>query len=152
MEKVCSHISGALARQRRKSIRRDFHRFQEVTLQVRISAAELNISDARFAPAAIDATLAGGVFKASASNLGTYGGQASGEAIVDVSSGNPAYAMHCDLVGVRALLLLKSVAEFDKIDGKMQAKIAVRSAGASQHTIMSNLAGTAFSLEPALRR
>jgi AsmA protein len=115
-----------------------------VDAQVRISAAELNISDARFAPAAIDATLAGGVFKASASNLGTYGGQASGEAIVDVSSGNPAYAMHCDLVGVRALLLLKSVAEFDKIDGKMQAKIAVRSAGASQHTIMSNLAGTAF--------
>jgi AsmA protein len=115
-----------------------------IDAQVRISAAELNVSDARFAPAAIDATLAGGVLKASVSNLGTYGGQASGEAIVDVSSGNPAYAMHCDLVGVRALLLLKSLAEFDKIDGKMQAKIAVRSAGASQHTIMSNLSGTAF--------
>jgi AsmA protein len=112
--------------------------------QIRISATQLDIADAQFASAAIDATLAGGVLKASVSNLGTYGGQASGEAIVDVSSGNPSYAMHCDLVGVRALLLLKGVADFDKIDGKMQAKIAARSAGASQHAIMSNLSGTAF--------
>jgi AsmA protein len=115
-----------------------------VDAQIRISAAQLDIADAQFASAGIDATLAGGVFKASVSNLGTYGGQASGEAIVDVSSGNPSYAMHCDLVGVRALLLLKGVADFDKIDGKMQAKIAARSAGASQHAIMSNLSGTAF--------
>ncbi len=115
-----------------------------VDAQVRISAAQLDIADAQFAPAAIDATLAGGVLKASVSNLGAYGGQASGEAIVDVSSGNPSYAMHCDLVGVRALQLLKSLSDFDKIDGKMQAKIAARSAGASQHAIMSNLAGTAF--------
>ena len=115
-----------------------------VDAQVRISAAELDIANAQFAPAAIDATLAGGVLKASVSNLGAYGGQASGEAIVDVSSGNPSYAMHCDLVGVRALQLLKNLADFDRIDGKMQAKIAARSAGASQHAIMSNLSGTAF--------
>jgi AsmA protein len=112
--------------------------------QVRISAAELNVGGTHFTPAAIDATLAAGVLKASVSDLGTYGGQASGEAIIDVSSGNPSYAMHCDLVGVRALLLLKGLADFDKIDGKMQAKIAVRSAGASQHAILSSLSGTAF--------
>jgi AsmA protein len=115
-----------------------------VDVQVRVSAAQLDVADARFSQAAIDATLAGGVLKASVSNLGAYGGQASGEAIVDVSSGSASYAMHCDLVGVRALQLLDSLAGFDKIDGKMQAKIAVRSAGASQQAIMSNLVGTAF--------
>ncbi len=115
-----------------------------VDAQVRISAAQLDVAGTHFAPAAIDAALAGGVLKASVSNLGAYGGQASGEAIVDVSSGNPSYAMHCDLVGVRALQLLDGLADFDKIDGKMQAKIAARSAGASQHAIMSNLSGTAF--------
>jgi AsmA protein len=52
--------------------------------------------------------------------------------------------MHCDLVGVRALPLLQSLAGFDKLDGRMQAKIAVRSAGASQRAIMSNLNGSAF--------
>src|SRR6201999_25680 len=98
--------------------------------QVKISAAQIDWADAQFAPAAIEATLAGGVLKASVSNLGAYGGQATGEVIVDASTGNPTYQMHCDLVGVRALPLLTSLAAFDKLDGKMQAKIAARSAGA----------------------
>ena len=36
------------------------------------------------------------------------------------------------------------LADFDRIDGKMQAKISVRSSGTSQRAIMSNMAGTAF--------
>jgi AsmA protein len=115
-----------------------------VDAQVRMSAAQVDIADAHFAPAAIEATLAGGVLKASVSNLGTYGGQASGELIIDATSGNPTYAMHCDLLDVRALPLLTSLADFDKLDGRMQAKIAARSTGTSQHAIMSNLGGTAF--------
>jgi AsmA protein len=122
----------------------DLSALNYVDAQVKISAAQVDWADAQFAPAAIDATLAGGVLKASVGNLGAYGGQASGEVIVDASSGNPTYQMHCDLVGVRALPLLTSLAAFDKLDGKMQAKIAARSAGASQHAIMSNMAGTAF--------
>jgi AsmA protein len=114
-----------------------------VDAQVRVSAAQLVITDAQFAPATIDATLAAGILKASFSNLGAYGGQASGEVIVD-ASGSPTYAMHGDIVGVRALPLLTSLADFDKIDGKMQAKIAAQSSGASQHAIMSNMSGTAF--------
>jgi len=115
-----------------------------VDAQIRLSAAEINVADAKFAPAAIEASLAGGILKASITNLGAYGGQASGEVIVDASSGSPNYALHCDLVGVRALPLLQNLAGFDKLDGAMQAKIAGRSSGASQHAIMSNLSGTAF--------
>lgn len=115
-----------------------------VDAQLRISAARLVLAQAQFAPAAIDATLAAGVLKTSFSNLGAYGGQASGEVIVDASSGSPSYAMHGDIVGVRALPLLTSLADFDKIDGKMQAKVAAQSSGASQHAIMSNMSGTAF--------
>jgi AsmA protein len=118
--------------------------FNYVDAQARLSATQFDLGDAHFAPAAVDATLAGGVLKASFSNLGAYGGQASGEMIVDASNGTPAYAMHCDLVGVRALPLLTSLADFDKIDGKMMAKIAARSTGASQHAIMAGLSGTAF--------
>jgi AsmA protein len=115
-----------------------------VDAQVRVSAADIGIANAHFAPAQIDATLAGGVLKAAVSNLGAYGGQATGELIVDASSGEPSYAMHCDLVGVRALPLLTSLADFDKLDGKMQAKIAARSTGTSQRAIMSNMSGTVF--------
>ena len=115
-----------------------------VDAQLRISAADISVGQAHFAPASLDATLAGGVLKAAVADLGTYGGQADGELIVDATSGSPTFAMHCDVVGVSALPLLTSVADFDKIDGKLQAKIAARSTGASQHAIMSNLSGTVF--------
>ncbi len=115
-----------------------------VDAQARISATELDVGGAKFAPAAIDATLAAGVMRIALSDLGAYEGQASGEVLVDASSSNPTYAMHVDIVGVRALPLLQSAAGFDKIDGRMQAKIGLHSAGASQHAIMANVAGTAF--------
>jgi AsmA protein len=115
-----------------------------VDAQLRLSANQLELGDAQFSPAAVDTTLAGGVLKASFSKLGAYGGQASGEVIVDASSGRPTYAMHCDILGVRALPLLSSLADFDKVDGKMMAKIAARSAGDSQHAIMAGMSGTAF--------
>jgi AsmA protein len=86
------------------------------------------------------------VLNARLSNLGAYGGQANGDLIVDVSAGTPVYTLRSDLVGVRALPLLRSVAGFDKLDGKLQAKIGVRSSGASQRAIMSNLAGTVFAV------
>jgi AsmA protein len=117
-----------------------------VDAQVRISAAEINIGSAHLAPAAIDAALAGGVLRCSVSNLGAYSGQATGQLIVDASAGNPTYALSTDLVGVQALPLLSSVAGFDKLDGRMQAKIAVRSSGASQRAIMSNLGGSVFAV------
>jgi AsmA protein len=115
-----------------------------VDAQIRISAAELNIGDARFAPAAVDAALGGGVLKAQFSHLGVYGGEADGELTVDVSPTTPSYILRSDLAGVRALPLLSGLADFDKIDGKMQAKLAFRSSGASQRAIMSSLSGTAF--------
>src|SRR6185437_12391614 len=115
-----------------------------VDANVTVSAADATIGDAHFAPAEVKAKLAGGVLKATVSNLGAYGGQASGELIVDGSSGSPTFAMHCDLTGVSAQPLLTSLAGFDKIKGKLQAKVATRSLGASQSAIMSNLSGTVF--------
>lgn len=113
-----------------------------VDAEVRLSAAELNIGQAHFAPAATNSTLAGGVLTCAVSNLGAYGGQASGEIGIDVSGATPSYLMRGDLAGVRALPLLRAAAGFDKLDGKLQAKIAVRSTGTSQRAIMSNLGGT----------
>lgn len=115
-----------------------------VDAQIRISANEAVIGDARLAPLALDAKLAGGVLKASTANLGAYGGQVSGEVILDATSGTPSFAMHSDLAGVRALPLLQGLAEFDRIDGKLQAKLALRSVGASQRALMANMQGSAF--------
>ena len=122
----------------------DINGLNYIDLQARISAAELNIGDARFTPAAIEATLTSGVLKAQVTNLGAYEGNANGDLTVDVSTANPTYTMRADLTGVRALPLLQGIADFDRLDGRMQAKISVRSSGTSQRAIMSNMAGTAF--------
>ena len=115
-----------------------------VDAQARISAAALNIGDARFAPAAFDITLASGVLKSQISNLGAYDGNANGDLTIDASTATPSFALRADLTGVRALPLLKGLADFDKLDGRMQTKISVRSAGNSQRAIMAGLQGTAF--------
>ena len=117
-----------------------------VDVQARISAAEINIGEAHFAPAAIDGALAGGVLKARFANLGAYGGQANGDLIVDASPASPTWSLRSDLTGVRALPLLRSAADFDKLDGKLQARLALRSSGNSQRAILSNLDGTVFAV------
>jgi AsmA protein len=122
----------------------DINNLNYIDLQARISAAEFTIGDARFTPAAVDATLTSGVLKAQVSNLGAYEGTANGNLTVDVSTANPTYAMQADLTGVRALPLLNGLADFDRVDGRMQAKLSVRSTGTSQRAIMSNMAGIAF--------
>jgi AsmA protein len=136
--------SGSTSAQPWSSATIDVNGLNYIDLQVRVSATELTIGNARFTPAAIDATLASGVLKAQVSNLGAYDGNANGDLTVDVTAANPTYTMRADLTGVRALPLMQGIADFDKIDGKMQTKISVRSSGTSQRAIMSNMAGTAF--------
>ncbi|WP_225163472.1 AsmA family protein, partial [Bradyrhizobium sp. BRP56] len=115
-----------------------------VDAQARISAAEFVIGDGRFTQAAIDASIDSGVLKGRFGNLGAYEGTADGDVTIDARATNPTYALRLDLAGARALPVLKSLAEFDKLDGKMQAKIALTSQGSSERAIVGNLAGTAF--------
>ncbi|MGA7482455.1 MAG: AsmA family protein, partial [Bradyrhizobium sp.] len=63
-----------------------------VDAQLRLSVAELSIGSAHFAPVALEASLASGQLKGTISNLGAYGGQASGTIDVDVSLDVPVYA------------------------------------------------------------
>jgi AsmA protein len=124
----------------------DLNGLNYVDAQARISAASLNLGEARFAPAAIEATLNSGVLKIQIANLGAYDGNANGDLTIDASTADPTFALRADLSGVRALPLLKSLADFDKLDGKMQTKIRVRASGNSQRAIMANLQGTAFTV------
>ncbi|MGP9813597.1 AsmA family protein [Rhodopseudomonas sp. NSM] len=115
-----------------------------VDAELRLSAAELNLGAAHFAPVSIDAKLVGGVVTAQFSQVGVYGGEAEGRLGIDASQRTPSFSLSGDLDGVRALPLLGGLAEFDRIDGKMQAKLALRAGGDSQRAILSSIAGTAF--------
>jgi AsmA protein len=114
-----------------------------VDLQARISAGQFNFGGLQIEPFSIEAALTNGILKSRFENLGVYGGKANGDLTIDASGNTPGYILHSDLAGIRALPLLQNVADFDKIDGKLQAKLALHSSGASRSAIMSNLDGTA---------
>ena len=86
------------------------------------------------------------MLKVNVGNLGAYDGNANGDLTIDASTGNPVFALRTDLTNVRALPLLRSMADFDKLDGRMQAKISVRSTGNSQRAIVANMSGTVFAI------
>ena len=103
LDVAMSHGGAGAAAQAWSNASIDLNGLNYVDAQARISAAELNIGDGHFAPAAIDATLASGVLKAQISNLGAYDGNANGDVTIDASTGNPSFALRADLTGVRAL-------------------------------------------------
>ena len=138
--------SGSLASAPWSNASIDLNGLNYFDAQIRISAAELNMGEARFAPVAIDTAIAAGMLRTTFSNLGVYGGQGNGEIMIDASAGSPTFSLNSDLIGVRALPLLRSMADFDKLDGKMQAKMTLHSAGNSQRAILSNLGGTVFAV------
>jgi AsmA protein len=121
----------------------DLNGLNYVDAQVTLSAAELRFGDARFAPASVKAIIADGVLQTTFSRLGAYDGEANGALSVDASKGQPTFALKADITGVRAMPLLSSLADFDTVDGKMQAKADVQATGNSLRAIMSSVSGTA---------
>ena len=116
------------------------------TRRCRISAAELNIGEAHFAPAAIDAALAGGVLQGRIVRISApMAARPAASSSSMRRAASRVYALHAAISPACARCrCCRALADFDKLDGKMQAKIGVRSAGNSQRAIMSNLGGTAF--------
>lgn len=111
---------------------------------IRISAAQLTLGQIRIAPLALGATLERGKLTAKFENLGLYDGLAHGDLTLDASGAVPAYSIQGDIDGVRARPMLSGLADFDRLEGKLQAKFAVQTTGTSQRALMSGLDGTAF--------
>lgn len=122
----------------------DLRGLNYVDADVRISAARLAYGDLRVAPLALGATLNHGTLAARFENVGVYEGFASGALTLDASAPMPRLTLQGDLAGIRALPLLSGLADFDRLEGKLQAKFAVQSSGDNPRAMMSNLEGTAF--------
>jgi AsmA protein len=113
-----------------------------VDADFQISAAELNIGTLKLAPAKIEGSLSSGIVRMTLSELGLYDGKAAAGLALDASIPSPIFALRAELRGVRALPLLKSAGDFDKLDGRMQAQLDVRTTGRSQREMVANLSGT----------
>src|SRR3546814_11473061 len=70
-----------------------------------------------------------------------YEGSGKGKVVVDGSSGKPAITADFDLANFQAGPFLDDLADFDRILGTTESKLAVQTTGASQIALVSNLAG-----------
>jgi AsmA protein len=113
-----------------------------VDADVQFSTAELKVGTLRFAPIAVQVTLADGLLRAALSRSSLYGGRVEGTASIDVSGSTPMHAFRIDLMDVRASQLLSDVAEFEALDGRLQTKIDVQASGDSEREVMSSLSGS----------
>ena len=138
LDVAMSHGAAGSAAQPWSNATIDLNGLNYVDAQARISAATLNIGDGAFR-AGRDRRDAG-KRRAEDADLQSRRLWRQRQWRSDRSMPRPAirsFALRADLTGVRALPLLKSLADFDKLDGKMQAKISVRSTGNSQRAIMA---------------
>lgn len=122
----------------------DLRGLNYVDAEVSLSAAELRLSALRMTPVAIKARLDSGILTADFANVGLYDGHGSGAVTLDVSGRTPTLGLRADVEDARALPLLQSLADFDRLDATMRARLALQSQGDSPRAITSNLAGTAF--------
>jgi AsmA protein len=113
-----------------------------VDAEIQLSAAVFNVGSFHFAPIAVNATLNNGIVRAAFSQMGIYGGQATGGIAADVTRADHSYALAMNIVGMRALPLLTDVANFTSVDGAMQVNIDLRAWGQNERAIMSSLDGT----------
>ena len=119
----------------------DLRGLNYVDAQAHIAIGELNIGAIKIAPLEVDASLADGIVRGTASKIGIYEGQAAAGLAMDASSDTPSFAVRAELRQVRALPLLSDTANFTRLDGKLDATVNVQATGNSQRDIVSNLSG-----------
>ncbi len=121
----------------------DLRGLNYVDAQTHLSIGELDIGTIKIAPLEVDAGLADGIVRGTASKIGIYDGQAAAGLAMDASANTPSFALRAELKQVHALPLLTSAADFTKLDGKLDATVNVQAIGGSQRDIVSNLSGIA---------
>ncbi len=122
----------------------DLRGLNYVDAEVSLSAAEFRLGTLRMTPVAIKARLDSGLITAEFANFGLYGGRGSGAITLDASGDTPALGLRADIEDASALPLLKSLANFDRLNATLRARLALQSQGDSPRAMTSNLAGTAF--------
>ena len=121
----------------------DLRGLNYVDAQTHLSIGELDIGAIKIAPLEINASLADGIVRGTASKVGIYDGQAAAGIAMDASADTPSFAVRAELRQVHALPLLSSAADFTRLDGKLDATVNIQAIGNSQRDVVNSLAGIA---------
>jgi AsmA protein len=110
---------------------------------VNLSAREVLVQNMRIAPAAIEATLLQDTLTVKLAPSGAYGGQATGELVVDRTQDDPTMALRLAFSEIDALPFLRDAIDFQYVAGRARGAVELKGAGASPLRIVSSLNGRA---------
>lgn len=111
--------------------------------EVSFSAGEFSFDKFKVAPLALKATLANGVATVTISQAEMYGGRLAAAAVVDASRATLGHAARIEISEVQAYPFLSDVAEFQSLNGRMNAKFELQALGNSARAIAGSLSGKA---------
>lgn len=110
---------------------------------INLSAREVLVQNMRIAPAAIEATLLQDILTVKLSPSGVYGGQATGELVVDRAQDDPAMALRLAFSEIDALPFLQDAIGFKYFAGRARGALELKGAGGSPLRVVSSLNGRA---------
>ena len=106
-----------------------------------LTLGSLQMRQIKIGKSVLKAALNRGRLQADLTQMALYGGNGSGQVVLNGRGRVPSVSLRADIAGVRFLPLLRDAVQFKRLDGTGSARLAVRGAGPSQAAIMKALQG-----------
>ena len=106
-----------------------------------LSVASLTYRKYQLGRTALGLNLKNNTLTAELKELAAYGGQGKGSLQIALEGGAPVLREQLTLKGIQALPLLKAAADFDRLEGTVNAEIKTETRGKSQRELVQNLNG-----------
>ena len=120
----------------------DFSAMKLVNADLGFSAKAIVVREIKIGPSAVSVVLKDGRLVTELKEMQLYDGTGTGRIVVDASGGkDAAIDKSFTLSGVQAQPLLTDAADFDRLLGKADAKMAAQTRGGTERQLVSNLQG-----------
>jgi AsmA protein len=106
-----------------------------------LTVASLTYRKFQLGQTALGLNLKNNTLTAELRELAAYGGQGKGSVQIALEGGAPVLREQLTLKGIQALPLLKAAADFDRLEGTLDAEIKTETSGKSQLALVQNLNG-----------
>ncbi len=106
-----------------------------------LTVASLTYRKFQLGHTALGLNLKNSTLTAELKELAAYGGQGKGSVQIALEGGAPVLREQLTLKGIQALPLLKAAADFDRLEGTVNAEIKTETRGKSQLALVQNLNG-----------
>lgn len=137
-DSAAADLSGVHGRWSRDPI--DLSGLVAVDGDITIRSKAIIVDDLRLDDTSFEATLDGGVLSVRRFEAGVYGGELQASGTVD-GRNTAAVEMEINAAGLNAGWLVRDLADFDRISGRLNLSAAVKATGASEAALVRSLSG-----------